>query len=85
MTVHSTISFGGQLTHAGYKDIPVAYLNCTKDIVVTPELQQGFIDMMVNEAGVSVEIHELAASHAPIVSLPKTVGQIIRRVAGEKV
>ena len=84
MPEHSTVSFSGELTHAGYKDIPVSYLMCEADIVVAPKLQQSMIDMMIGEAGVEVDVHTIQSGHCPNVSMPKTVGQIIAKIAGRR-
>ncbi len=83
MPNHSTVSFHGKATHEGYKNIPVSYLLCTEDLCVAPGLQQRIIDMLVNEAGVKVDVLKLSSGHCPNVSVPKTLGHIIRRVAGE--
>jgi hypothetical protein len=85
MPNHSTVSFAGKATHDGYKNFPVSYLNCTEDRCVMPELQQSMIDMLTSEAGVGVDIHEISSGHCPNVSVPRSVGQIIRKVAGEDV
>ena len=85
MPEHSTITFSGALTYAGYKHIPVSYLLCTADVVVPPELQQSMVDMMVNEAGVKVDVHTIASDHCPNVSMPKTVGQVILKVATQSI
>jgi hypothetical protein len=82
---HSTVTFSGELTYAGYKHIPVSYLLCTADIVVPPELQQSMIDMMVSEAGVNVDVHTIPSGHCPNASMPKTVGQVILKVAVQKI
>lgn len=85
MPNHSTVSFSGKATHEGYRNIPVSYLKCTADLCVVPELQQRMIDMMTNEVGIKVDVHELPSGHCPNVSRPKTVGQVIRKIAGEDV
>jgi hypothetical protein len=82
---HSTISFQGEATHDGYRNFPVSYLKCTEDQVVLPEVQQRCIDMMTEEARIHVDVHEIASGHCPNVSVPRTVGQIIRKVAGDNI
>jgi predicted esterase len=85
MPEHSTISFSGELTYPGYKHIPVSFLFCEADIVVSPKLQQSIIDMMENEAGVKVDVHTIRAGHCPNASMPKTVGQVILKIAGQQI
>lgn len=74
MPEHSTVTFSGELTHPGYKHIPVSYLLCTADLVIPPKFQDGIIEMMINEAGVEVDVHTIPAGHCPNVSMPKPVG-----------
>lgn len=85
MPDHSTVSFAGKATHPGYENIPISYLKCTEDLCVVPELQQSMIDMMTKEAGINVDVLEIPTGHCPNASVPKTVGQVIRKVAGEDV
>lgn len=82
---HSAISFAGKLTFEGYKNMPVSYMFCTEDQCVLPELQQRMIDMLVNEAGVNVDVHKVQSDHCPNISRPKTVGLLVRKLAGEEV
>lgn len=85
MPEHSSLSFSGELTYAGYKHIPVSYLLCEAEIVVPPKLQQSMIEMIITEAGVKVDVHTIPSGHCPNASMPKTVGQVILKVAGEKI
>jgi hypothetical protein len=82
---HSSISFQGEATHEGYRNMPVAYVKCTEDLVILPDVQQRCIERMSKDAGIDVEVHELATGHCPNISAPKTIGQIVRKVAGEKI
>jgi hypothetical protein len=40
LTKHSSVSFGNELTYAGYKDVPVSWFFCEDDKCITPEVQQ---------------------------------------------
>lgn len=85
MPNHSAISFRGKATFEGYKNFPISYLICTEDKCVFPELQQRIVDMLVNEAGVNVDVHKIQSGHCPNISRPKTLGFLIRRIVGEDV
>jgi hypothetical protein len=85
MPEHSTASFGGELTYAGYKDVPVSYLFTEKDQTVTPEMQQVCIDNIEQATGNKVDVRRLDSGHFPFLSRPNEVAQIIRKVAGEQI
>ncbi|KAH8898721.1 alpha/beta-hydrolase [Thozetella sp. PMI_491] len=71
---HSAASFGGVLTHAAYLDVPVSYLFCENDQIVTPAVQQKIIDMIEEKSGQKVEVTKIKTGHAPhIVALEKVI------------
>jgi pimeloyl-ACP methyl ester carboxylesterase len=84
MPEHSTVSFGGELRYAGYKDVPIAWLFTEKDQTLTPETQQLCIENIEQTTGRKVDVHRLESGHFPFLSRPDDVAQIIRRVAGEQ-
>lgn len=70
---HSAISFSGELTYAGYKDLPCSYLLCTQDLVLTEKMQRAGIERMEKASGIKVDVTELAAGHAPSARYPEKV------------
>ncbi|KAI1423341.1 Alpha/beta hydrolase fold-1 [Xylaria sp. FL1777] len=64
---HSAISFTNPLTHAGYKDVPVSYLLCSEDKVITPDIQRKEIDMIEAETGKKVDVTSIKAGHCPTI------------------
>src|ERR1700754_2495492 len=62
---HSAISFTNELTHAGYKDIPVSYLFCEVDQCIPANIQQEGIDMIEAESGNKVHVTKIKADHCP--------------------
>lgn len=73
------------LTHAGYRDIPCAYMLTRLDRVNPPEVQRGFIDLVERESGSRVDVHEYDVGHCPQLSRPLLEVECVRRVAGEDV
>ncbi|KAI0399120.1 Alpha/beta hydrolase fold-1 [Xylaria palmicola] len=69
--LHSAVSFTNPLTHAGYKDIPVSYLLCEEDLVVSPEIQRREIEMVERETGRKVDVTSIKAGHCPNLSVPE--------------
>lgn len=71
---HSSTCFGDNLTHAGYKDVPVSWLFCEDDLCVTPEVQQTAIDAIeeslkgTEREGKKVDVTRVKADHIPIKS-----------------
>ncbi|KAK0120288.1 hypothetical protein ONS95_011694 [Cadophora gregata] len=78
---HSAVSFSNELTHAGYKDIPVSYLFCEEDLCVTPDLQRKGIESMEEASGKKVDITSIKSDHAPPMSHPEMVVEWILDVA----
>ncbi len=70
---HSAVSFIGELTHAGYKDVPVAYLVCEDDLTIPAPVQRDGIEMMERESGRKVEVTSIKSGHLPSVSMPEKV------------
>lgn len=80
---HSAISFVNPLTHAGYKDIPVSYLLCEKDLVIPPEVQKTGIEMIEKESGRKVDVTAIPRDHVPNARYPEEVADWIVKVAGK--
>lgn len=64
LTSHSSLAFADPLTAAGYKEIPVSYLVCEKDLVVTPAAQRKMIADLEQETGVKIDVTSIQAGHA---------------------
>lgn len=82
---HSAISFSNELTHAGYKDMPVSCLVCEEDLCIPVDVQDREIEMIERESGMKVDVTRIRADHCPnitsthattdwIVSVPKSAG-----------
>lgn len=76
LSMHSVSSFANELTHAGYWDVPVAYIKCTYDNVVPPEGQQGMIDFVSKDGAHPVKVYELECGHCPNASQPEALGKL---------
>jgi pimeloyl-ACP methyl ester carboxylesterase len=85
MPSHSLLSFPGELTYPGYKDVPVSYLFTEKDLTVLPKMQEISINNVEQATGKKVDVHRIDAGHIPHLSKPDEVAAVIRRVAGEQV
>ncbi|CAI6337113.1 unnamed protein product [Periconia digitata] len=70
---HSSLAFVNELTHAGYKDVPVSYLFCEDDKCVTPPIQQRVIDTIESASGRKVDITRNFSDHCPEISTPDNV------------
>ncbi|KIX02763.1 uncharacterized protein Z518_08705 [Rhinocladiella mackenziei CBS 650.93] len=76
----SARSFGDELTHAGYKDIPVSYLLCEEDMAGPAELQREMIAMIEEASGRMVHVISVAAGHCPNVTAEKETFQWVLEV-----
>ena len=68
----------GIVPYAGWQDIPVTYVICQQDRVMT-------MDMEAYSKSLNVaSVERLDAGHVPFQSMPQKVAEIIRRAAGEQ-
>lgn len=84
---HSAVSFGDNLTYAGYNDVPVSYLFCEEDLCIPPTIQQAGIEMMEKESGRKVIVTRIKADHCPNVTATEEttawVLDVAKRAGGE--
>ena len=78
MPHHSSLSFEGELTYAGYKDIPATYIHTEQDVTVPTQGQYA----MVEATGVQIRQLELDSGHCPSVSQPEKLGEKLVEAAG---
>jgi hypothetical protein len=77
MPLQSTISFRGKLTYPGYKYVPVSWVLCEKDVILTPKFQQDCIDMIEQESGNKVYVVNMVVGHGPNHTKPKETADAI--------
>ncbi|MCJ1414016.1 hypothetical protein MMC32_000341 [Xylographa parallela] len=70
---HSAVSFTNELSHAGYKDVPVSWLLCEDDMCIPPKTQKEAIEMIERESGEKVDVTSIKAGHCPSISKPQEV------------
>ena len=70
---HSAVSFAGELTHAGYKDIPVSWLLCEEDLCIIPKKQRASIELIEWVSGKKVDVTAVKNGHCPQESAPQKV------------
>jgi pimeloyl-ACP methyl ester carboxylesterase len=80
---HSSVSFGGALTHPGYKDVPVSYLVCEDDQAVPVKTQREEIAMMDEESGRKVDVSYINTGHCPHISAPEKVVKWVLSMVGK--
>ena len=78
---HSAQSFGNELTHAGYKDIPTSYLLCEEDLAGPPDFQREMIAMIEEASGRKVDVTSVKADHCPNLSAEKKTVEWVLNVA----
>jgi predicted esterase len=81
LTHHSAVSFAGELTHAGYKDIPVSYLTCEEDICIPVKFQREGIELIEKVSGKKVDVTSIKTGHCPNASAPEKMIDWILDVA----
>ncbi|KAH4405957.1 hypothetical protein HBH70_136710 [Parastagonospora nodorum] len=78
---HSAAAFLEEVTQVAYKDIPVSYIFCENDLVVTPKQQEGFINVIAEATGKGVDVVNLPYGHCPNWSAPEKVAEIFEQLA----
>ena len=82
---HSAQSFGNELTHAGYLDIPASWLLCEEDLAGPPAFQRQMIAQMEEAAsGRKVAVTSIKASHMANLSKPNEVASWVINLASMK-
>ena len=77
MSLQSARSFGDKSVHPAYCYIPVSYILCTKDAVLTPKFQQERVDFLELESGMKVDVLRLDGGHCPNASMPEQTARLI--------
>jgi hypothetical protein len=77
---HSSASFVEKVTQAAYTTVPVSYVLCENDLVVSPEKQRGFVKVL-EEAGREVKVVSLQAGHCPNWSMYEKLGDVLGELA----
>ncbi|KAI4596446.1 hypothetical protein KJ359_005577 [Pestalotiopsis sp. 9143b] len=78
LTRHSYPSFTTPLTYQGFKDVPVSYLFCERDLTVPPAIQQAGIDMVERVTGARVDVTRVDCDHvAPFSDTATCVDWIV--------
>ncbi|KAK6207357.1 hypothetical protein LQW54_007184 [Pestalotiopsis sp. IQ-011] len=78
LTRHSYPSFTTPMTYQGFKDVPVSYLFCERDLTVPPGIQQAGIDMVERVTGARVDVTRVNCDHvAPFSDTPTCVDWIV--------
>ncbi|PWY73811.1 alpha/beta-hydrolase [Aspergillus sclerotioniger CBS 115572] len=73
LTRHSASAFPSELTHVGYKDIPVSWLLSEDDLCIPATLQKASMAMVERESERKVDVTSIKAGHCPFISKPKLV------------
>jgi hypothetical protein len=74
---HSSVSFGGALTHADYKDLPASWFFCENDQCIFPEVQQTAVNVIEESSagtereGKKVGVTKVKCYHCPFVNKGK--------------
>lgn len=84
MPHHSAFTFGGELNHPTYLDIPSFYLIAENDKIIRPEMQRSMVDVANELRGSPIMEYAIPTGHFPFISLPGMVVEVVRKVAGEK-
>ncbi|KAI0204558.1 alpha/beta-hydrolase [Astrocystis sublimbata] len=78
---HSVASFSTNLTHGGYKDVPVSYLVTEADRSIPVATQRSQIEMIERVSGNKVVVSTVDSDHSPPISHPQEMISWIIRTA----
>lgn len=78
---HSAQSFGNELTHAGYKNIPASWLLCEEDMAGPPDFQREMIAMIEQASGQKVDVTSVKSGHCANLTAEKETAEWIMNIA----
>ena len=84
MPHHSMVTFGGELSHPSYTEIPTAYLLTKEDKTIPPDMQRSMVDAANELRGSPITEYSINSGHFPFISVPGLVAEVVRKAAGEK-
>jgi pimeloyl-ACP methyl ester carboxylesterase len=71
---------GGEVSYAGWKDVPNWYLSTTEDRALPLAMQQYSVSV-AREQGADVTVRELPTSHSPMLSKPNETAAILKEAS----
>ncbi|KAF8846945.1 hypothetical protein BDZ45DRAFT_608176, partial [Acephala macrosclerotiorum] len=80
MPRHSTVSFSGELSYAGYLHIPTTYLLTEEDKIIPPDAQEQMVQM-VEGLGGKLKVVRKKVGHVPMLSIPDEVVSVLVEAA----
>ena|ERR1700731_2878713 len=83
MPHHSTLTFGGELNHPTYLDIPSFYLITKNGKIIRPEMQRSLVDAASEPRESPIMEYSIPTGHFPFISQPSMLVEVVRKVAGE--
>lgn len=78
---HSAVSFTNELTHPGYKDVPVSYLLCEADRCLSQDVQRKGVEVVERASGRKVDLTTANVDHALNISAPQVLADWIVKMA----
>jgi len=61
-----------------YSHFPCAYIKCTKDNAMAPEIQDAMIATLKKHCQRQPTVTEIQTDHVPFVSAPETVAKLLK-------
>ena len=80
LVCHSAISFRSPIKQVAYETIPVSYILCEKDVIISPDTQKNFIAVL-QENGREVDVRTMDSGHCPNWSCPEKLVEVISKAA----
>lgn len=74
--LQSVPCYAGKTVYDAYRHIPVTYIYCSKDKVLTPDFQQERIEFL-QKAAKEFDLRRLETGHCPNVSKPEETARVI--------
>jgi hypothetical protein len=78
---HAGASFMEGVQKTAYTELPVSYIFCEKDLIVSPEKQRAFIKVLEEAQGKEIHVVSLDTGHCPNWTMPEKLGDVIAELA----
>ncbi|KAJ9602328.1 hypothetical protein H2200_013183 [Cladophialophora chaetospira] len=75
-SLQSAICYTGKCVYDAYRHIPITYIICTQDEVLTPEFQEGRVEFLRKEAK-ELDVVRMETGHCPNISALEETARVI--------
>ena len=81
----SLVSMTAQVTHEGWRDVPIGYLMLDRDQAFPPWLQKEWVEKIEKETSKTVKVLHLDTAHCANVTAPKRLADTVENLVSDMI